>query len=53
MFKPEFEDTEYDRGKYMLKILGLTVSVVTSVAGAEARPARGVGEGAMHSHTFG
>lgn len=24
MFKPEFEDTEYDRGKYMLKILGLT-----------------------------
>lgn len=23
-FKPEFEDTEYDRGKYMLKMLGLT-----------------------------
>lgn len=26
MFKPEFEDVEYDRGKYMLKLLGLTVS---------------------------
>lgn len=26
-FKPEHADTEYDRGKYMLKTLGLNVSV--------------------------
>ena len=44
MFKPEFEDTEYDRGKYMLKILGLTVS------GHAAAGARGPAWGGMHGH---